>query len=233
MGGVKVQCLLDTGSMVTTITESLFREAFQHWGAPKLKSCGWLALKAANGLDIPYVGYLELDVQVLGRTIPGRGVLVVKDAPRTPQQQLIPGLLGMNVIHECYKELFAQQGEALFASLSAVQAEACWALALRHCHHQEVCPLTQEGRVRVLERGGEFIPAGSLKFVKVTCPKVPHALPATMLLESGGSDLAPGLLLSPSLWLMGWPMCLWLMLEPPVPQSTQNKFWGCYTLLRV
>lgn len=56
MGAVKVQCLLDTGSMVTTITESLFKEAFQHWGAPKLKSCGWLALKAANGLDIPYVG---------------------------------------------------------------------------------------------------------------------------------------------------------------------------------
>lgn len=68
-----------------------------------------------------------MDVQVLGRTIPGRGVLVVKDAPRTPQQQLIPGLLGMNVIHECYEE---QQGEALFSSLSVVQAEACWALTL-------------------------------------------------------------------------------------------------------
>lgn len=56
MGCVKVQCLLDTCSMVTTITESVFQEAFQHWGAPKLKPCGWLALKAANGLDIPYVG---------------------------------------------------------------------------------------------------------------------------------------------------------------------------------
>jgi len=40
MGGVEVKCLLDTGSMVTTITESLFKEVLQHWGAPKLKSCG-------------------------------------------------------------------------------------------------------------------------------------------------------------------------------------------------
>lgn len=52
MGGVKVKCLLVTGSMVTTITELLFKESFHHWGAPRLKSCGWLALKAANGLDM-------------------------------------------------------------------------------------------------------------------------------------------------------------------------------------
>lgn len=29
-----------------------------------LKDCGWLVLKAANGLDIPYVGYLELDLKI-------------------------------------------------------------------------------------------------------------------------------------------------------------------------
>ena len=34
MGGVVVKCLLDTGSMVTTSTESLFKEVFQQWGAP-------------------------------------------------------------------------------------------------------------------------------------------------------------------------------------------------------
>lgn len=196
MGGVKVKCLLDTGSMVTTITESLFKESFQHWGAPRLRSCGWLALKAANGLDIPYVGYLELDIRVLGRTIPGRGVLVVKDTPCTTQ--FVPGLLGMNVINECYRELFVHQGESLFASLSAIQAEPCWEPALRHCHRQEVCPLIPEGQVRVLEKTGEFIPAGSLKFVKVTGPRVPY-MSATTMLEPGGSDLAPGLLLSPAL----------------------------------
>lgn len=56
MGGVEVKCLLDKGSMVTTITESFFKEAFKHLMTPRLRSCGWLALKAANGLDIPYVG---------------------------------------------------------------------------------------------------------------------------------------------------------------------------------
>lgn len=197
MGGVEVKCLLDTGSMVTTITESFFKEAFQHLMAPRLRSCGWLALKAANGLDIPYVGHLELDVQVLGRNIPGHGVLVVKDPLGVSQQEAVPGLLGMNVIGECYRELFVQQGEVLFSSLDADQAKAGWGKALRHCHRLEVCPVTSEGRVRVLS--GDFIPAGSLKFVKVICPKVPYTTPKHMLLEPGGSDLAPGLLLSPSL----------------------------------
>ncbi|KAF3833281.1 hypothetical protein F7725_026946, partial [Dissostichus mawsoni] len=44
----------------------------------------------------------------------------------------------------------------------------------------------------------EYNPAPAA-FVQVTCPKIPYAPPTTMLLEPGGSDLAPGLLLSPSL----------------------------------
>ncbi len=44
MSGVEVKCLLDTGSMVTTITESFFKEAFKHLMTTRLRSCGWLAL---------------------------------------------------------------------------------------------------------------------------------------------------------------------------------------------
>lgn len=62
MGGVMVPCLVDTGSMVSTVTESFFLEHFAPWGADRLQSCHWLRLQAANGLAIPYIGYLELDV---------------------------------------------------------------------------------------------------------------------------------------------------------------------------
>lgn len=65
IGGIPVPCLVDTGSMVSTITESSFVQHFAPWGEEKLKSCHWLQLKAANGLEIPYVGYLELDVYCL------------------------------------------------------------------------------------------------------------------------------------------------------------------------
>lgn len=111
LGGVLVPCLLDTGSMVSTVTESFFLKNVEPWGLEKLYSCHWLQLKAANGLDIPYIGYLELDVEVFGKVIPKRGVLIVKDPPGTTQ---VSGVLGMNVIRECYNELFGQYGSALF-----------------------------------------------------------------------------------------------------------------------
>ncbi|KAK0137686.1 hypothetical protein N1851_026116 [Merluccius polli] len=61
IGEVVVPCLVDTGSMVSTVTESFFRQHFEIWDQEKLRSCHWLQLRAANGLPIPYLGYLELE----------------------------------------------------------------------------------------------------------------------------------------------------------------------------
>ena len=100
MGGVDVSCLLDTGCQVSTVTESIFRQNI----APddsELASCHWLKLTAANGLAIPYIGYIELDVEFFGRTIPARGILVAYDSPdaeqRSPKDKC-PEILGMNVL---------------------------------------------------------------------------------------------------------------------------------------
>ena len=98
MGGAQVLCLVDTGSMVSTVTESFFLQHFQPWGHERLQACNWLKLRAANGLDIPYVGYLELDVELCGTSVPRCGVLVVKDPPGAVSAQ-VPGILGMNIIH--------------------------------------------------------------------------------------------------------------------------------------
>lgn len=65
-----MSCLVDTGSMVSTITESFFLEQFAPWGYDRLQSCHWLQLRAANGLAIPYIGYLELDVELCGKVMP-------------------------------------------------------------------------------------------------------------------------------------------------------------------
>lgn len=53
MDNVNVPCLLDTGSMVTTVTESFFNKYLSY---VKKQDCEWLGLKATNGLDIPYIG---------------------------------------------------------------------------------------------------------------------------------------------------------------------------------
>lgn len=56
MGGVKIPYLIDTGSMVSTITESCFLVNFAQCGQERLRLCQWLQLRAANGLEIPYIG---------------------------------------------------------------------------------------------------------------------------------------------------------------------------------
>ena len=58
-----------------------------------------LSLRGANGLEIPYLRYLELDVQVEGVTVPNCAVLVLKDTAATVEQKgWSPGVLGMNVL---------------------------------------------------------------------------------------------------------------------------------------
>lgn len=65
--------------MVSTVNESFFHEQFAPWGHDHLQSCHWLQFQAANGLAIPYIGYLKLDVILCGKKIPTCGILVVKD----------------------------------------------------------------------------------------------------------------------------------------------------------
>lgn len=94
--------------MVSTITESCFRWWFEPWGQDQLQSCHWLRLRAANGLEIPYIGYIELDVGLCGHVVPGCGILVVCDPPGANPST--PGILGMNVLSRCYSKLFGQHG---------------------------------------------------------------------------------------------------------------------------
>ena len=184
MGDVVVPCLLDTGSMVTTITETFFKQYFQSQGVEQLQQCKWLQLKAANGLDIPYVGYVELDVNVLGKTLPKMGVLVVKDSPDSFSQQQkckVPGLLGMNIIRSCYHELFGHNGSG-FDPLFAQTVSPNWEQALSECHSMET--LSERGCIgRVKVQGPAMrIPAGSLKFITTACPQVTSVtLPSVLL----------------------------------------------------
>lgn len=152
--------------MVTTIAESFFLQHFQ--GAPR--SCRWLQLRAANGLEIPYVGYVELDVEVLGKVIPQRGVLVVKDPPGQASPLEVPGVLGMNVIRECYHQLFSQHGSALFDLPVVQHAPTLWQQALQHCHHVQLGEIhTKSGLARVRGRRPLTIPGGTIKWVMATC----------------------------------------------------------------
>ena len=63
-----------------------------------------LTLRAANGLEIPYVGYLHLEIEIDGVKVPNCGVLVLKDTPATSLLRTdVPGLLRTNVLAQIPK----------------------------------------------------------------------------------------------------------------------------------
>ena len=98
-GGVRVSCPTDSGSEGSTINEEFFIANFK--GQSLLSTSGWLSLTGANGLEILYVGYFEVDVQVVGKVVPRRGILVVKDPVGVEsklRKRQVPGLVGMNVL---------------------------------------------------------------------------------------------------------------------------------------
>ena len=197
MGGAQVSCLVDTGSMVSTVTESFFLQHFQSWGHERLRSCNWLKLRAANGLAIPYVGYLELDVELCGVSVPRCGVLVVKDPPGEVSSQ-VPGILGMNIIRRCYHVLFGQHGLALFTLSSVSEAPESVTQALQKCHQASGSPPQHvAGQVKIRGKKACRIPGGTMKLVAATCSKQYSG--TSVLFEPSESGLPAGLLASPAL----------------------------------
>lgn len=104
--GVKLPCLLDTGSQVTLFSQSFFQKWLGHCPVQKKEGIDWLKLKAANGLQIPYIGYVVLDFVIGGLVIPQKGVVITTDECLGSER----GLLGMNVINHCWEELFTGTG---------------------------------------------------------------------------------------------------------------------------
>ena len=138
MAGQEVPCVIDTGSQVSLLKESMFKQLFGIQGAQLQDPSSWLSLTAANGKSIPYIGCLEVSVNIGGLTIPRCGIIVVRDQCLTRS----PCLLGMNILRHCWSVLFKDKLQpreranldlVLDATPSGRQA---WTAAMRLCSEE-------------------------------------------------------------------------------------------------
>ena len=169
IGGVTVECILDTGSMVSTITDSFYNRYLSDIPVVKDRH---LTLRAANGLDIPYVGYIETDVyiQPVNLRLERRGILIVKDTPGRE----VPGLMGMNIIKECKDLVINECGSVAPKSLRTDHCMQNWIKAFKDT------TTTIEGIARVAGSESVCVPANSVSFVNVRGPHHKHwKLPST------------------------------------------------------
>lgn len=70
-----VKFLLDTGSLVTLVLESIYNSLTNK---NQVKDASWLSLRAVNGLGLLYLGYAIVDLKVVELEMPQRRVVVVK-----------------------------------------------------------------------------------------------------------------------------------------------------------
>ncbi|PIK53261.1 hypothetical protein BSL78_09835 [Apostichopus japonicus] len=104
--GIPATSLIDTGSQVTTLSEKFFKQHLMDQGVT-VGPITWLKLTAANGLDVPFSGCVEVNLNISGITIHTVALLV----PREPLPG-VPCLLEMNTIRQCNRELFQSQDPA-------------------------------------------------------------------------------------------------------------------------
>lgn len=90
-------CLSDMGSNVSTLAESFFREHLHGEDRDMHSNSKWLQITAANKLAHPYLGYVELDIQVMGVTIPGCGFFIFRDQKDGEVDYSPPGILDTNI----------------------------------------------------------------------------------------------------------------------------------------
>jgi hypothetical protein len=155
INGVDVKCLLDTGAQVSTVTESCFRENF----ACELQDVSkFIRITAANGLNIPYCGYFEGTVTVLGKDFEHIGLLVVKDPDDesfSDRKRMVPGVLGSNALK------LMQEGDSNFDGDSA--EEGIWRNVMSLYQEEVQVTNSYEGVVRLGMKKSVKIPARSVK----------------------------------------------------------------------
>lgn len=143
---------------------------------------GMIVLKGCHGISCPYVGYMELDVQVCGKLLSKRGFLVVRD-PEDPitkeRKEEMPGLLGMNCIGIC-KELV----DIILKFVGSSKMASCSEhVTTKRVHRRWIAKVAGTHPVR--------IPAESTVVIQATGPQEKHRYCAIVepLENSGGTHL--------------------------------------------
>lgn len=179
----RIPCILDTGSQVTLFSETLFRRHFSEGSMLAPSGISWLALKAANGLNIPYVGYAVLDFQIGGIEVKGKGVVVVRDDCINTEY----GLLGMNVIADCWAGIFSggHPGVTAFKSVFSPAAEKAWDAAFAACQRAKASAANVElqGVARLSRQPPVVIPSLTEMIVWAQVPQAAGQPDCPVLIE--------------------------------------------------
>ena len=117
----------------------------------------WIPLKAAIGLRISYIGYAVLDFAVGGIEVTNKGIIImIEDSSMGTEY----GLLEMNVIKDCWENLFlnGHPGEMAFKSTVPQALIKTWDTAFVICKRIRAPGEPLQVKARLTQRSPISIP---------------------------------------------------------------------------
>ena len=190
IAGLQTKCLIDTGSMITTISEQYYRDHLE--GTHPLHSLNnLLSVEVGGGHLLKYLGYIEVTVsfpdEVMGCLDEQSFLMLV--VPTTPYNSRVPVCVGTNIIKHCHSLCQKQYGTQFLSSLSLPKA---WNVAF-HTLNMSVQCMTEP--VPVWNTEPVTIDPEQCVVIHALCKPTFHVPSADILVEQCPDPAVPGGLL--------------------------------------
>lgn len=102
INGLSTPALLDTGSMVSTVSEAFYRDQLCMAELQPLDDL--LEVEVGGGFTLPYMGYIEAEIEIPETGVKESALLLV--VPNTSYHKTTPVLLGTNIIRPILEKLW-------------------------------------------------------------------------------------------------------------------------------
>lgn len=192
--GKQFNCLLETGSQVTTVTKSFYNEHLPDQQIEPLYNP--LEVEGANGQLVPYIGYVEVAItfpkQFLGAEyeVPTLALVVLDSG--TSGYQILIGTNTLNVVYGMCREKSPESCHPVLNSYRTVLK----VLQLRQGQNHD----SNFGLVRMQGRDRKVIPAGGMVVLEgMVSVKEFHTERSVIMEYPTPSSLPGGLLVKPCL----------------------------------
>ena len=186
--------LLDTGSMVSTISEEFYRDQLSHIEQRPLQDI--LQIEGAGGHTVPYSGYIEVNIRIPETDDDQIALLLV--VPSTAYHHSTPILLGTNVIRSCLVKL----KEGSESAHTKKNIPTGWEIAHRCVMACEKQLKRDKGEIGIVKSASEAtitIQSNQTKTLQGKVKRV-HCLRQTVMCSRTEKSLLPdGIEISPSI----------------------------------
>lgn len=194
IAGQICNCLLDTGSQVTTISQTYYEQNLSHLEIKPLEHL--LELEAANGQLVPYLGYIEIDVMFpkgfLGaETKLSTLALVTADTSSSAKSSVLIGTNTLDLAYENHSD-----AEITVSTQTVPYGFKAILNVLGHRFKQKSNSII--GSVRIMGTKPECVPAGQTLVLEGSISTHELSSDKWVLMESPSETPLPGGLLCTS-----------------------------------